>query len=117
MADALDNRAPPRHDPGVEVVAATTIWSMFACFLLFPRLGFRPLMHRTAMTLLVAELVALALWSYGSEGCLRRPCAPVAEAGRTAASIDVPLLSAGLLALALVHGVRRWRRLRDTAGA
>jgi hypothetical protein len=83
---------------------------MFACFLLFPRLGFGPLMHRTAMTLLAAELVALALWSYGSEGCVRRPCAAVAETGRTAAAIDVPLISLGLVVVAFVSGVRRWRR-------
>ena len=74
-----------------------------------PRLGFGTFMHRTAMTLLVAELVALALWSYGSEDCLQRPCGAIAETGRTAAAIDVPLLSFGLVALAFVSGVRRWR--------
>jgi hypothetical protein len=99
----------------VEIVAAATIWGMFSCFLLFPHLGFGPLMHRSAMTLLVAELIALAMWSYGSEGCVERPCGTAAETGRTAASIDIPLLSAGLVALALLHGARRWRRLRDTA--
>jgi hypothetical protein len=100
----------------VEVTATATIWSMFACFLLFPRMGFKPLMHQTAMALLVAELVALGLWSYGSEDCLQRPCAPVAEVGRTAASIDVPLLSLGLVAVALVNGVRRWRRTQRALG-
>jgi hypothetical protein len=99
----------------MEVVALATIWANFSGFLLFPRLGFGAFMHRSAMTLLVAELVALAMWSYGSEGCLDRPCGTAAETGRTAASVDVPLLSAGLVALALIHGVRRWRRLRDTA--
>jgi hypothetical protein len=83
---------------------------MFACYLLFPRLGFGPLFHRTAMFLLAAELVALAMWSYGSEDCLQRPCAAGAEVGRTAAAIDVPLLSLGLIAVAFVSGVRRWRR-------
>jgi hypothetical protein len=94
----------------VEVTAAATIWSMFACFLLFPRMGFGAVMHRTAMTLLVAELVALAMWSYGSEDCVRRPCAAAAEVGRTAASIDVPLLSLALIVVAFVSGVRSWRR-------
>jgi hypothetical protein len=98
------------HHPSVEIVATATIWSMFSCFLLFPRMGFKPLFHRTAMTLLAAELVALAMWSYGSEGCVERPCAPAAEAGRTAAAVDVPLLSLGLIAVAFVSGVRRWRR-------
>ena len=101
----------------MEVIAAATIWAMFSCFLLFPRLGFRAAMHRTAMALLVAELLALAMWSYGSEGCVERPCAPVAEAGRSVAAVDVPLLAAGLVVLAIAHGVRRRRRVRDTAGA
>jgi hypothetical protein len=100
----------------VEVIAAATLWSMFSCFLLFPHVGIPALMHRTAMTLLVAELVALGMWSYGSEGCVERPCAPVAEVGRTAASIDVPLLSLGLVALALYRGVRRWRRAQRVSG-
>jgi hypothetical protein len=100
----------------VEVTATATLWSMFACFLLFPLMGFQPLMHRTAMTLLTAELVALGMWSYGSEGCVERPCAPVAEVGRTAASIDVPLLSLGLIVVAFVSGVRRWRRTQRVPG-
>jgi hypothetical protein len=94
----------------VEVTATATIWSMFACFLLFPRMGFAPLFHRTAMTLLAAELVALAMWSYGSEGCVERPCGAGAEVGRTAAALDVPLLALGLMVVAFVTGVRRWRR-------
>lgn len=100
----------------MEVTATATLWAMFSCFLLFPRVGFPPLMHRTAMALLVAELVALAMWSYGSEGCFERPCAAAAEAGRTAAALDVPLLSAGLVVLALARGVRIWRRSRRVAG-
>jgi hypothetical protein len=94
----------------VEIIAAATIWGMFSCFLLFPRLGLPRVLHRTAMTLLVAELVALAMWSYGSEGCLRRPCAPAAEAGRSAAAIDIPLLALALVVLAVMFGVRAWRR-------
>jgi hypothetical protein len=101
----------------VEVTATATIWSMFACFLLFPRMGFKPLFHRTAMTLLSAELIALAMWSYGSEGCLRRPCGTGAEVGRAAASIDVPLLSLGLIVVAFVTGVRRWRRTYRTTSS
>jgi hypothetical protein len=94
----------------VEIIAAATIWGMFSCFLLFPRLGLPSVFHRTAMALLAAELVALAMWSYGSEGCVRRPCAPVAEAGRSAAAIDIPLLALALLVLALMFGVRAWPR-------
>ena len=91
------------------VIATATLWALFCCFLIFPLLGFPPAWHRTAMLLLGLELVALMFWSYGSEGCTERPCAPAAEAGRTAAMIDLPLLAAVLLVLAIVRGVRRSR--------
>ena len=94
----------------VEVVATATIWSMFSCFLLFPRLGLPVVFHRTAMALLVAELLALMMWSYGSEDCVERPCSASAEAGRSAAAIDIPFLALALIALSLAWGVRVWRR-------
>jgi hypothetical protein len=94
----------------VELVATATIWAMFSCFLLFPRLGVPALLHRTAAVLLAAELLALAVWSYGSEGCVRRPCSAAAEAGRSAAAIDIPLLALALVVLAVMFGVRTWRR-------
>jgi hypothetical protein len=97
----------------VELTATATIWAMFSCFLIFPLLGLPPLMRRSAMVLLVAELIALGMWSYGSEGCVERPCSAVAELGRTAAALDVPLLSAGLVVLATLSGVRSWRRARQ----
>jgi len=85
----------------VEIVAAITIWIMFSCFLILPRFGLPAVFHRTAMTLLVAELVALGMWSYGSPG------APAAEAGRSAAEFDIPLLAAALVVLSALYGVRR----------
>jgi hypothetical protein len=92
----------------VEIAAAATIWGMFACFLLFPHLGLPVVFHRTAMALLVAELLALMMWSYGSPG------APSAEAGRSAAAIDIPLLSLALVVLAVVYGVIYFRRHEDS---
>jgi hypothetical protein len=83
----------------VEVIATATIWSMFSCFLLFPKLGLPALLHRTAMALLVAELVALGFWSYGSPG------EPTAEAGRSAAAIDIPLLALALIVFTVAYGV------------
>ena len=100
----------------MEIIASATIWVLFACFLVFPLLGLPPAMHRTAMTLLVAELVALGFWSYGSAGCEQRPCSTAAEAGRTAAMVDVPLLSVALVALALYSGLRGAAALRAPAG-
>ncbi len=101
----------------MQVIAALTIWTLLACFLIFPLLGFRPLFHRTAGTLLAAEGIALMMWGYGSEGCQERPCGTVAEVGHTAASIDVPVLTVALVALTVARGVRAWRRAPQTASA
>ena len=92
----------------VEIVAAATIWGMFSCFLLFPRFGLPAVFHRTAMALLVAEIVALATWSYGSPGD------PGSEAGRSAAGIDIPLLSLALLLFTIAYGVIYFRRHEDS---
>lgn len=100
----------------MQIIAATTIWALFACFLIFPLAGLPRLMQRAAMSLLVAELIALGFWSYGSEGCDERPCALAAEAGRTAASVDVPLLAVALVLLAVYHGLRARRRAQPGSG-
>jgi len=97
----------------VEVTAALTIWGLFSSFLIFPLAGLPAWWHRTAMTLLVGELVALAAWSYGSVGCDDRPCSPIAETGRAAASLYVPLLAGVLILLAVVYGRLRDARARD----
>ena len=54
------------------------------------------------MALLVAELLALMMWSYGESRARR-----LAEAGRSAAAIDIPLLSARARRRLLGCGVRR----------
>jgi hypothetical protein len=82
----------------VQVIAAATIYMMFACFLVFPMLGLPATLHRSAMTLLAAELVALGLHSYFG--------GIVAAAGRSVATIDIPLLSVALLTVAVTRGVR-----------
>jgi hypothetical protein len=90
----------------VELAAAATIWGMFACFLLFPQLGLPAVFHRTAMALLVGELLALMAWSYGS--------GVAADAGRSAAAVDIPLLSLALVVLSVVRGVIYFRRHEDS---
>lgn len=92
------------------LVVTATVWLLFCCFLLFPLLGLPARLHRAAMTLLAAELVAAATWSYGSQDCVARPCGGAAEAGRSAATLDIPLLSSALVLLAVVTGMRRHRR-------
>jgi hypothetical protein len=94
----------------MEVAAALTVWTCFSSFLLFPVLGVPQRLARIAMTLLCAELLACMIWSFGSEDCVQRPCGAFAETARTAASIDVPGLTAAMLALALAHGFRAARR-------
>ena len=89
----------------MDLVAAATIWIMFSCFLIFPMLGVPAHLQRSAAGLLASEIVAVLVWRFGSEDCVRRPCAPLAEAGYTAASVDVPLLAVAVVALAIMHGV------------
>ena len=80
------------------VVAAATIWGLFSCYLIFPLAGLPAYMHRLAMALLVAELVALGIWSYGIPSSL-------VDMGRTAASLDIPLAGVGLVVFAVIWGV------------
>jgi hypothetical protein len=96
----------------VELAAAATIWAMFSCFLLFPLFGLPVRLQHAAMTLLVAEVVMLLTWGFASEGCLERPCSAVAEAARTAAALDVPLLALALVIIAVLRGLRTHRRGR-----
>lgn len=91
-------------------MAAATLWILFSAWLLFPPLDVPHMLRRAAGALIWAELLAVLVWSYGSEGCQARPCATVAEAGRTAAGQDVPALAVVVIALALAFGMRRHRR-------
>ena len=95
----------------MELIAGSTIWVLFSCFLLFGLLDLPRRLSRAAMSLLVAELIALAAWSYGSRGCTTRPCGAGAEAGRTAATVDLPLLTVALVVLAVMHVRRATRRV------
>jgi hypothetical protein len=95
----------------VEIVVVATLWSMFSCFLIFPHLGLPSYLRQAATTVMAAEFVAMLVWSFGSEECAERPCGPVAEAGRTAAALDVPLLGLAVIALAIMRGVRHHQRL------
>jgi hypothetical protein len=76
------------------VAAAMTIWAMFSLWLIGYCARFPARIGRMAMRLLSVELVVLAIWSYGSEGCDERTCAPIAQAAGIAARTDVPILAA-----------------------
>ena len=81
----------------MEIIWASTIWALFSCFLLFPLLGLPRRLQWAAMTLLSAELLMLAGHSYGNHA--------ISQIARGAASLDIPLLSVALIALAIMRGV------------
>jgi hypothetical protein len=80
----------------VEVIAAFTIWTLFAGFLIFPMFGLPQLLQWTAGTLIAAEFLALMMDGLGGDA--------VAPTGHSLAMIDVPLLAAWLFAAAIMHG-------------
>ena len=86
----------------MELIAAVTIWVLFSLFLLFPLMGLPAAMHRTAMTLLVAEFFAIIVSRSGDPS--------VAAVGRSAASLDMPLLAVALILVAIMRAVRLERR-------
>jgi hypothetical protein len=93
----------------MELTAAVTLWGLFSAWLLFPRLGAPRMLVRAVAALIWLELLAVLVWGFGSEDCVERPCAPLAEAGRTAAGLDLPLLSLAVLGMAVAYGLRRAR--------
>lgn len=90
-------------------MAGITLWGLGAGWLMAPHLGMPRILARALAGLLVAELVALLTWSYGSASCLQRPCSAVSETARQAAALDVPLLGLCVLVLAVLHGLRSVR--------
>lgn len=91
------------------LVVAGTLWGLWTAFLVLPLLRAPSFVVHGVGALLAAELLALLAWSYGSEGCVERPCGAVADTARAAALVDVPFLAGALLALTLAHAVRRVR--------
>jgi hypothetical protein len=106
------------------VAAAATLWLTFALWIGGPHAGLpRPAM-RVSAGLLVAELLLLMAYSYGTENCDDEPgCAPLAQAFGVAARVDVPLLAALLIvAMSARSTLRRWtatasRSSRSPGGA
>ena len=99
----------------MELTAAATLWGLFSAWLLFPRLGAPRMLTRAVAVMIWLELLAVLTWGFGSEDCTSRPCTPLAETGRTAAGLDVPLLSLTVLLLAVAYGMRRTRRTAPRA--
>src|SRR3954470_6518476 len=90
----------------MEVAAALTVWISFGSWLFLGVVSAPRVFGRIALTLCACELVATAIWSYGTESCHERPCAAVPEAAREAAALDIPLLTAIALVLGIVYAFR-----------
>jgi hypothetical protein len=91
------------------LAAAATVWILFSLWLLVPLLDLPRSLARVAAVLLWAELVALLMHSYGSEGCDGSTCPPLAQAAGIAARTDVPILTVAFVAIAGVLVVRHSR--------
>jgi hypothetical protein len=87
---------------GVVVIAAATIWLLFGTFLIVQLTQLPVPLYRTAMALLSAELIALIMDGLGSP--------PVAAVGHSAAAIDIPLLGAAVVGIAIMLA---WRTGHD----
>jgi hypothetical protein len=90
----------------MELATAATVWITFSAWLVLPTVNAPGHFSRIALWLCGTELLAAATWSYGSEGCHQRPCAPVAEVARTAAALDIPFLTGVAMVLGWAYAMR-----------
>jgi hypothetical protein len=97
----------------MELATAVTVWITFGAWLFLPTVNAPERFSRIALWLCGTELLAAAIWSYGSAGCDERPCAPVAEAARSAAALDIPFLTGVAIVLGCAYAARRGGRVRD----
>ena len=81
--------------------AGATIWMLFSVWLLGPYVGISRRAGQLVGWALVAELVLVLTWSYGTEPCRDSTCAPVARAAGVAARVDLPVLAVVIIVAAL----------------
>jgi hypothetical protein len=89
----------------VELAIALTLLISFGAFLFFPTVNAPPAFSRVAICLCGAEFVAVIFWAAGRE-CIAPGCPQLAQTARTAASVDIPALTAVMLVAAAVYGLR-----------
>ena len=89
------------------LLAAITVWTMFALWLIVPIAGLPDPIARIAGILVSAELLALLASSYGTDTCNDTACAPLAQAAGIAARTDIPALSAAFVVFAVLRLRRR----------
>lgn len=95
--------------PGVELICALTLWSLWAAFLLFPRFGLPRYLQQAAAWLCAAEVVAILAYSYAKAGCTPAGCPLPSRGAETVAAADIPALAVLLYVLAFGYGMRRAR--------
>ena len=93
----------------MEVAIAFTVYFSFGAWLFLPTVHAPRFFERVAISLCGAEVLATAIWAFGSQGCSARPCAPVPETAREAAALDIPALTGLALVLAALYAVRALR--------
>jgi len=89
----------------VELVVALTLWISFGAFLFFPTVGAPPVFSRSAIGLCASEFVTVAVASFGRD-CTAPGCASLADVAQSAASLQIPVLTALTLLAAAVYGLR-----------
>jgi hypothetical protein len=89
----------------VELTIAFTLWISFGAFLFFPTVKAPVLFARTAIGLCAAELIACVLWTAGKT-CIVPGCPTMGATAHTAASVDIPALTALMLISAAAYGLR-----------
>jgi hypothetical protein len=90
----------------VVIVWGVTLWILWSCWLLAQFMGAPAAITRVSGALLVAELLMLAVHSFG---CGDRGCAAAGTVAGDAASLDIPALALVCLTIAIA---REWRRAR-----
>jgi hypothetical protein len=90
----------------MEVAIVLTVWLTFGAFLFCGVISAPPLFGRTAISLCAAEFVATLAWSAFGENCTRQFCSAMSSTARSAAGLDIPVLTGVTFALALIYWVR-----------
>jgi hypothetical protein len=90
----------------MELVAAVTLWCQFSAWLLFPHVGAPRMLRTGAAVLMWLQFLALLVWGYAPAGT------PAADTARTAAAVDLPALTAAMLAVGAAYALRAHRLAR-----
>jgi hypothetical protein len=103
----LDRPLNEQQHVAMELVWAATLWGLWSCWLVSQHVDVPRSVTRVSAGLLATELVTLAVHSFG---CGDGGCGPAGQAAGTAASLDVPVLSALFVAVTISQAWRSAHR-------